>query len=126
MDSSGFSRSTVSRILYQELKREYISILPREYRRPRIYYLKSISLSILSLILNADSFIYSYVPRYQEILSSLQSERQSDENGRDANFLIAKIEEIIEQIETFQRDTRYLRQAHHDLSKFLEMNTHSS
>jgi DNA-binding MarR family transcriptional regulator len=126
MDSSGLSRSTVSRILHQELKREYISVLPREYRRPRIYYLKSISLSILSLILNADSFIYSYIPRFQEILSTLQSERQSGRDSIDAAFLIAKIKEIIEQIEAFRQDTRFLRQAHSDLSEFLEKDTHTS
>jgi len=59
MDISGFSRSTVSRFLHQDLKRGYIRALPREYRKPRIYYLESISLSILSSILNADRIISS-------------------------------------------------------------------
>jgi len=117
---SGFSRSTVSRFLHQELKREYISVLSREYRKPRIYYLKSISLSILSLILNADNYIFSLIPRLQEILTTLQAEKQSDRDREDASFLVAKITEIIKQIEDFKNDTRFLRQARSDLSKFLE------
>jgi DNA-binding MarR family transcriptional regulator len=119
MDISGLSRSTVSRILHQELKREYILVLPREYRRPRIYYLRSISLSILSVILNTDNFIYSCIPRFQEALSTLQSEKDRE----DAAFLIAKIKDIIRQIEVFRTNTRFLRQAYHDLSKFLEKDT---
>ncbi|MFW9976210.1 MAG: hypothetical protein ACFFDQ_13145 [Candidatus Thorarchaeota archaeon] len=123
MDISGFSRSTISRFLDRELKRGYIQALPREYRKPRIYYLKSISLSILSIILNTDSFIFSYIPRFQEILSTLQSKRHPELDRRDATFLIAKIKEIIGQIEAFKNNTRFLRQAHHDLSRFLEKNT---
>jgi hypothetical protein len=73
--------------------------------------------------LNTDSFIYSYIPRFQEILSALQFERQSGNNRKDAAFLIAKIKEIIEQIEAFRKNTRFLRQAHRDLSKFLEKDT---
>jgi DNA-binding transcriptional regulator GbsR (MarR family) len=126
MDVSGFSRSTVSRILHQELEREYIHVLPREYRKPSIYYLKSISSSILSLILNTDNFIYSKIPRFQKILSTLQSERQSDRDRTDTTFLVAKIKEIIKQIETFRNDTRFLRQAYHDLLRFLEQDIHAS
>ena len=123
MDISGFSRSTISRFLGQVLSREYIRVLPREYREPRIYYLRSISLSITSVILNTDNFIFSYIPRFQEVLSTLQSEGQSDRDRKDATFLVAKIKEILEQIEVFRNNTRFLRQAHHDLSKFLEKDT---
>jgi DNA-binding transcriptional regulator GbsR (MarR family) len=123
MDVSGFSRSTISRVLRQELRRECIHALPREYRKPRIYYLRSISLSILSVILNTDSYIYSYIPRFHEILSSLQSENQSARERRDTIFLINKIKDIIGQIEAFKGNTRFLRQAYSDLSKFLEKNS---
>ncbi len=123
MDSSGFSCSTVSRLLHQEIKREYIHVLPREYRKPGIYYLESISLSILSVILKTDNFIFSCIPRFQDILSTLQSERQSGRNRKDTTFLITKIKEIIRQIEVFRNNTRFLRQAHSDLSKFLEKDT---
>ncbi|MFW9961202.1 MAG: hypothetical protein ACFFDV_09295 [Candidatus Thorarchaeota archaeon] len=123
MDISGLSRSTVSRLVHQELKRDYISVLPREYRRPRVYYLKSISLSILSLILKADNFIFSRIPRFQEILTTLQSEKQSVRDAEDTSFLMAKINEIIGQIEEFMSDTRFLRKAYQDLSKFLEKDT---
>ncbi len=123
MDISGFSRSTVSRFLNQDLKREFIRALPREFREPRIYYLESISLSILSVILNTDNFIYSRVPRFQEILSTLQSERQSGRGEKDTIFLITKIKEILGQIEDFKNNTRFLRQAYHDISKLLEKDT---
>lgn len=122
IDISGFSRSTVSRFLNRELKREYIRALPREYRKPRVYYLKSISMRILSVILNTDNFIYSNVPRLQEIVSTLQSEKQSDKDREETAFLIAKINEMIREIEAFKKKTRYLRQAYQDLSKFLEKN----
>lgn len=117
MNLSGFSRSSVSRFLRNPLNREYIQTLQREYRRPRIYYLESISLSTLATILNTDNFIYSAVPRFQEILSTLQSDRE------DTTFLAAKIEEIIGQIEAFKKRTRFIRQAYHDLSKFLDKDT---
>lgn len=123
MDISGFSRSTVSRVLHQELKRDYISVLPREYRRPRVYYLKSISQSILSLVLKADSFIFSRIPRFQEILTTLQSEKPSVRDEDDTSFLVGKIKEIIGQIEDFMNNTRFLRKAYQDLSKFLEKDT---
>ncbi|MFX1367221.1 MAG: hypothetical protein ACFFAY_01290 [Promethearchaeota archaeon] len=121
MDLSGFSRSTVSRFLREELKREYVRVLPREYRKPRVYYLESISLTILSFILNADNFIFSYAPRFQEILSTLQSERELGRNREDAAFLIARIEDILGQIKAFKDNTRFIRQAHQDLSEFLGM-----
>ncbi len=120
MDISGFSRSTVSRFLNRELKREYIHVLPREYRKPRIYYLKSISMSVLSIILKTDHFIFSCVPRFQEILSTLQSEKHSNRERKDTVFLITKLKKIIEQIEAFKNKTRFIRQAHHELSRFLE------
>ena len=117
MNSSGLSRSTVSRFLHQEIKREYIGALQREYRKPRIYYMESISLTILSSILNTDSYIFSYIPRFQKILSTLQS------NNEDSTFFIAKITGIIRQIEVFKKKTRFLRQGYSDLSKFLEKDT---
>ena len=123
MDSSGFSRSTVSRLLHQEIKREYIHVLPREYRKPRVYYLESISLSTLTVILNTDNFIYSYIPRFHKILSALQSKIQSDRDRKDAVFLKTKIEGTIKQIEEFKNNTRFLREAYSDLSKFLEKTT---
>ena len=123
MDISGLSRSTVSRFLHQDLKRNYIRVLPREYRKPRIYYLDSISLTILAYILNTDNYIYSYIPRFQEILTILQSEKQSDREGSETVFLVAKIKEIIRQIEDFQKGGRFMRQAFSDLSKFLEKDT---
>jgi DNA-binding MarR family transcriptional regulator len=115
IDHSGFSRSSVSRFLRQSLKRGFIHSLPREYRKPRIYYLESISLSTLTYILNTDRFIFSSVPRFQEILSSLQSKRVSQENS----FLITKLQELIQDIEEFKEDTRFFRQAHKDLSRIL-------
>ena len=113
MVQSGFSRSSVSCFLRDPINREYIQTLPREYRRPRIYYLESYSLSTLATILNTDNFIHSSVPRFQEILSTLQSDRE------DAAFLIAKIEEIIGQIEAFKKRTKFISQAYQDLSEFL-------
>ena len=124
MDCSGFSRSTVSRFLGQDLKREYIRALPREYRKPRIYYLESISLTILSNILKTDNIIHSCIPRFQEMLSSLQSEHQSERDSRETAFLITKIQEMIEQIEVFTDSGRFMRQAYHDLSKILEKDNH--
>ncbi|UCE10637.1 MAG: hypothetical protein JSW61_01535 [Candidatus Thorarchaeota archaeon] len=122
-DISGFSRSTVSRLLSQLLDRGHISALPREGRKPRVYYQGSSSLSILSVVLNADKFIFSSASRFQEILATLQSERQSDRDSEDADFLKAKIKEIIGQIRKFKNDTKSMRQALHDLSKFVENNT---
>jgi len=70
--------------------------------------------------LNTDNYIYSYIPRFREILSTLQSDGQLERNRSDATFLAAKINEIVKQIETFRKKTRSLRQAYKDLSEFLE------
>jgi len=76
-------------------------------------------LSILSVVLKTDDFIFSSIPRFQETLSTLQSENQSGRDRDDAALLIAKIKDIIRQIEVFRNETIFLRQAYHDLSKFL-------
>ena len=120
MDISGFSRSTISRFLRQDLKKEYIHALPREYRKPRIYHLESISLTIIHNILKTDRYIYACIPRFQEILSSLQSEQQSERDSRETAFLVAKIQDLIKKIETFTNNGRFMRQAYQDLSEFLE------
>jgi len=115
MDLSGCSRTTVSSFLGSSLNKEYIDALPKEYRKPRVYYLESISLSTLDYIMNTDNFIFSSVARFQEVLSILQSEKGS----KDSSFLIVKLEELIHQIETFKKNTRYFRKAYRDLTKFL-------
>ncbi len=120
MTHSGFSRSTVSRFLRDPLNSVYISTLPKQYRKPRIYYLESISLSTLAHVLNTDNFIYSSVPRFQEMLSNLQSDRQSERNSEETSLIMTKVQRIIEQIEGFKYNTRFFRQAHQDLSEFLE------
>lgn len=116
VDVSGFSRSTVSRFLQKESKGAYIHALPREHRKPRIYYLNSISSSILSVILNTDNFIYFSIPKFKEMLSTIESRKLPN---NDATFLVAKIRETIEKIETFERETRFLREAYQELSMFL-------
>ncbi|MBN2228374.1 MAG: hypothetical protein JW779_02200 [Candidatus Thorarchaeota archaeon] len=123
IELSRFSRSTISRYLRSLLANGYIIALPKEYQKPRIYYLNSISRTILSNILKTDNFIYSYVPRFQEILYKLHSEKQSERDSRDIAFLEVKIGNIIKQIEFFKKKTRFLRQAYQDLCEFLEKNT---
>jgi len=120
MDLSGFSRSTVSRFLQGSLKRGFIHALPKEYKRPRIYFLKSISMSILSRILSTDSFIFSYIPRLKEILLTLQTDNTPVENRRDRELLKSAINTIIEQIKSFQNETRIIRKAYEELTDFLE------
>ncbi|MDF1537405.1 MAG: helix-turn-helix domain-containing protein [Candidatus Thorarchaeota archaeon] len=123
IDATGFSRSTISRYLHKDLERKYIRVLPREYRKPQIYYLESIALSILSAIRKTDTFIFSNAPKFQEILFILQSDQQSNGFRRDTTFLIAKIEEIIGQIEAFKNDTRSFRQVYNDFLEFLGKDT---
>ena len=120
IDQSGFSRSTVSRFLRQHLKTGYIQVLPREYRTPSVYHMNSISLSTLSAILRTDNFIYSSIPRFQEILRNPEFEGQPKRDREEAAFIETKVDEIIERIETFRRKTRFLRKAQRDLSEFLE------
>ena len=120
MELSGFSRSTVSRLLRRELKTEYVRVLPREYRKPAIYYMDSISSSILSLVLKADDFIFSYAPRLQEILSAVESGTQYDK--RDVPFLMTRLRDILEQIEAFRRHTKPIGLAYRELLELLENN----
>jgi DNA-binding MarR family transcriptional regulator len=119
IDNSGFSRSTVSRFLKEFVGREYIQALPREYRRPRVYYLESFSRSILAVILNTDNFIYSSVQRFQEILDSLQSKRQIARSEAETALLHGLLQDLVKRIETFKKNNRFLRQAYQDLCDFL-------
>jgi DNA-binding transcriptional regulator GbsR (MarR family) len=123
IDKSGFSRSTVSRFLKQILDTEYIQALPREYRSPVVYCQEFISLSILSLILNTDSYIYSKVPRFKEMLASIQSDQQSTRNDEDAAFLVSMIQELVNRIEAFRKGTSPFRQAFQELVEFLGVGT---
>ena len=122
MALSGFSRSTISRVLRHEMKNEYIRALPREHRRPRVYYLDSISMSILSLILRADDFIFSSAPRFEQTLSRLQSQKDSVGNW-EVEFLVGRVEEILRRIHDFKSETKPLRTAHQNLSEFLKKDT---
>jgi DNA-binding transcriptional regulator GbsR (MarR family) len=124
MKHTGFSRSTVSRFLGHPLNTEYIHALQRQHRNPVVYYLESISLSILERILNTDNYIYSSVPRFQETLSKLESKGQLERDREEVAFPMRKICEILEKIEGFKKRTKYLRRAYHDLSEFLEKDTH--
>jgi DNA-binding transcriptional regulator GbsR (MarR family) len=118
MNQSGYSRSTVSRFLRQSLKKEFLQSLPKAHRKPRIYYLESISLSTTTYIMNTDNFIFSTVPRFQEILSSLQSVSMS--KTEETAFLIGKLQELIDEIQDFKNETRFFRKAHQELSTFLK------
>jgi hypothetical protein len=91
-------------------------MLPREYRQPRIYYLEYISLSTIAYIQNTDEYIYSYVPKFQEILSQLETGK----NNQETSFLIARIKASIREIENFKREGRFMWQANQDLKEFLE------
>ncbi len=123
MDISGFSRSTISRFLQKSLRRGFIHSLPREHRKPRIYYLNSISSSILTTILNTDNFIFTYASRFQEILSTLESEKWPDKEKREVSSLMDKVKEILNQINTFKKNTQFLRDAYQELVDFLKNNT---
>jgi DNA-binding transcriptional regulator GbsR (MarR family) len=116
---SGFSRSTISRFLRRQVKEGYIRALPKEYQKPGVYYLESVSLSTLSVVLKADDFIFSYVPRLREIISKLQSREKKGSDGNEVDSLTVKAKEMLRQIETFRRDTKPLRDAHRELTEFL-------
>lgn len=119
VEKTGFSRSAISRYLRNALKGAYIRVLPREYRKPQVYFLESMALSILSLVLKADNFIFSNIPKFQEIRKMLQSGWEGHSSRNDITLLVEKCEEIIKHIKEFRNDTRYLRQAHKDLLEFL-------
>ncbi len=119
MERSGLSRSAVSRFLRQSLNRNFLQALPREYRQPRVYYLESSSVSTLEYILNTDQFIFSSVQRFQKILSELRSEKQSKRDSKETSFLIEKLQSLIQDIERFKHDTRFIREANQDLVRFL-------
>ncbi len=118
IEKTGFSRSTVSRYLRKALKGEYIRALPKEYQRPRIYYLESLALSILSVVRRTDGYAFSQIPVFQERILLLQS-RKVVKKAEDTKFLITKYEETIELLERFKDETRFFRRAHDDLQEFL-------
>ena len=120
MEHSGFSRSTISRFLRSSLNSAYLQALPRQHRQPKIYYLDNISLSTVSYILNTDQYIYSCIPKFQEILSNLKSEAKVRRDGAETTFLIDRIQTMIDEIERFKKNTRFFRQATKDLSNFLK------
>ncbi|MFW9976696.1 MAG: hypothetical protein ACFFEJ_01245 [Candidatus Thorarchaeota archaeon] len=126
VEKTGFSRSTVSRYLREALKGDYINVMPREYRKPRVYYLESMSMSILTRVRTTDGFAFSHIPRFQEILSMLQSTQESGNSGGDTAILIAVIQKTIKQLEEFKNETSFFRQAYGELLEFLGKTVHSN
>ena len=114
VEKTGFSRSTVSR-----LKGEYIRALPKENRKPRIYYLESIAMSILSAVRKTDGFAFSQIPEFRKALHSLRTVKEASRRESETGFLITKYEETIKQLESFRNETRHFREAHDDLLRFL-------
>jgi DNA-binding transcriptional regulator GbsR (MarR family) len=119
MNLTGFSRSTISRVLYYYSNEEFIKTLPREFRKSQIYYQDSISLAIINVILKSDYFIFSWIPKFENMLEELGVNYQYTKDKKACDFLKKRIKKILTEIEELKPSSKLLEQAKHELQDFL-------
>ncbi len=116
---TGFSRSTISRVLNDYLDDEFIKTMPREYQKPLFYYQDSFSIAIMNLILKSDHFIFSWIPKFKNLMKELNENTQYTTNKKTRDFLIMRINKILDQIEELKSSSKLLEQAKSELQDFL-------
>ncbi|NHK30283.1 MAG: hypothetical protein FK730_02955 [Asgard group archaeon] len=119
MNLTGFSRSTVSRVLNLYSDDGFIKTLPREFRKSQIYYQDSISIAIINVILKSDYFIFSWIPKFEAILEDLHNNTKYTNNKKNNDFLTNRIKKILVQIDELKLSSKLLEQAKNDLQVFL-------
>jgi DNA-binding transcriptional regulator GbsR (MarR family) len=116
---TGFSRSTISRYMQTNAKNGFVNLKPKKYQKSQIYFMESASLSYISEILKIDYFIFSWVPKFKEIIKDLQTNSKYTKNKDTTNFLISRINEILDQIEILRVSSNHLEKAQDELLVFL-------
>ena len=117
---TSISLSTISRVLTRWLAIEYVSAHKKKYRKPRMYYLESLSSSLISLILATDAYIFSWDKKFNNILQEMKE--KLSQFSQDDNYLLLqeKISQILRKITDFRADSKYLEDNFLDLKKFHE------
>lgn len=119
-DLTNFSRSTISRNLQIFLEEGRISALERKFRKPKMYYYKSASMNLIKNILHVDYFIFSWIPKFKELLHQLETNKNFQFNSKENEFLQEKIRLLIEEIENFKEGSKLLENALNELVLFLK------
>jgi hypothetical protein len=119
MKLTGFSRSTVSRVLNYYTNEGFIKTLPREFRKSQIYYQDSISLAIINVILKSDYFIFSWIPKFENMLEELRVNDRYTKDKKTNDFLTKRIKKILIQIEELKPSSNLLEKARNELQNFL-------
>ena len=97
------------------IEQEIILALPKKYKEPRIYYLPSLSLSIINQILKADDFIFDWVPKFEKLLTILENSKS--QNIKALSLLKTKISQILLQINNFIPGTERLKKSKSEILK---------
>lgn len=113
----GISRSTISRTLELIHKDWILNKSERGFRQPTIYYMNSFSDVIISKILLTDDYIFSWVPKYSELLKILRTIVKTNQNSEYIGLLEEKIESILKEIKDFKHGSKILFNAHQELIK---------
>ena len=112
---TNFSRSTISRNLKLLLERGLLKAQERQYRQPVQYYLETISLEMIEGVLISDHYIFSWEPKFKEIIKELQSNDDYRQNKDEYNFLLRKFKTLLIEIEEFKVGSNKLEKAKQDL-----------
>ena len=85
-----------------------------------MYYLESLSSSLISLILATDAYIFSWDKKFNNILQEMKE--KLSQFSQDDNYLLLqeKISQILRKITDFRADSKYLEDNFLDLKKFHE------
>ena len=122
VELTNYSLSTISRYLNRMQRSKWITTSERGYRKPQYYILESLSLGLINSILDADRYIFSWTPKFQELLNSLKTNPKYKDDSNKSKQLIKRIQEILEQIEYFREGSVLLEQALEDLKNYLSEN----
>ncbi|MCK5345635.1 MAG: hypothetical protein KAR20_19630 [Candidatus Heimdallarchaeota archaeon] len=115
---TSISLSTISRILTRSLASEQISAYKKKYRKPRMYYLDSPAVSLISVILATDTLIFSWQQKFTNINKEMGEKMGHLSKSENYIHLKKKIEQIMLQIEAFQSDSNCLVENFVDMKKF--------
>jgi DNA-binding transcriptional regulator GbsR (MarR family) len=117
---TGFSRSTISRNISQMLEDGRIMINKREFRKSVIYLLNSTSISIGNAILVMDDQIFSWTPKFEELIHELWTKPEFQKDKKNTGFLLERITELLKEIEDFKHGSKLLENTLEELKTFIQ------
>jgi len=92
---TSYSLSSISRILQKLVKNHILNSTPKIYQKPQMYYFPSLCIFLSNIILNTDSFIFSFEPVFQRFFVRINSLSKTMKQNSRFDYLQAKLSDIL-------------------------------